>query len=171
MHTADESRVVALQLGRAPRDPWRTAVRCPFGYPSVIASPPVLADGDRFPTLAYLTCPWLAENAAAEESAGATAQWALRAAQDPELAEGLRSADAALRRLRTMESGGDDPCTDVGIAGQRDPLGVKCLHAHLALALIGVGDPIGRHLLGEWGRACPDCRCEQLLAVGEGERA
>ena len=54
-------------------------------------------------------------------------------------------------------------CVSVGIAGQRDPLGVKCLHAHLALALVGVDDPIGIHLLGEGDPVCPDRRCARLI--------
>jgi uncharacterized protein len=160
---AREAALVAEQLGgRAPRQPWRVAARCSYGFPSVIVSPSLLADGTRFPTYAYLTCPHLAEALSAEESAGATAAWAERAATDPVLAEGLRAADAALRTARAAESGGVDACESVGLAGQRDPLGVKCLHAHVALALIGIDDPIGLAELGKIPGSCANARCMSM---------
>jgi hypothetical protein len=40
---------------------------------------------------------------------------------------------------------------------------VKCLHAHLALALVGIDDPIGRALLGQGDTDCPDERCARLI--------
>ena len=159
-----EAMLVALQLGRAPRGPWRVAARCGFGRPTAIISPSRLSDGTPFPTYAWLTCPWLAERVSAEESAGGAAAFALRAAADPAFAAALRAADQRVRQLRVAESGGTDECASVGLAGQRDPLGVKCLHAHVALALVGVADPVGEELLGRIPRTCPDDRCEALAA-------
>ena len=160
---AREALLVAEQLGgRAPRESWRVAVRCSYGFPSVIVSPSLLADGTPFPTFAWLTCPHLSEALAAEESAGATAAWATRAALDPALAARLRAADDALREARTVESGGVDACESVGLAGQRDPLGVKCLHAHVALALIGIDDPVGVAELGKIPPSCANGRCATL---------
>ncbi|MDP2234749.1 MAG: DUF501 domain-containing protein [Actinomycetota bacterium] len=160
--------MLALQIGRAPRSPWRTAVRCGFGHPSVIASPSRLEDGTPFPTLMWLTCPWLVEHVGEAESAGATTKWAQRASTEPELADALTAADAAVRVLRAGESGGDDACAGTGIAGQRDPLGVKCLHAHVALVLAGVADPIGGAVLGQVEPECPDDRCGALIAAARG---
>jgi uncharacterized protein len=157
---ASEAALVAEQLGgRVPREPWRVAARCSHGFPTVIVSPSVLADGTPFPTHAWLTCPHLTEALAAEESTGATAAWAERAAAEPALAERLRVADVALRQARAEESGGVDGCESVGLAGQRDPLGVKCLHAHVALVLIGIDDPIGEAELGKISRNCGNARC------------
>lgn len=135
---------------------------CSFGYPNVIASPSLLQDGTPFPTLFWLTCPFLAEAAAAAESAGACAEWASRAHSDPELASALREADAEVRVRRAAESRGDDACAAVGLAGQRDPLGVKCLHVHVAYALAGIADPIGEALIAEVGEVCVDERCAGL---------
>lgn len=157
-----DAAIVRAQLGRPPRDPWRVAVRCAYGYPSVIASPGRLEDGTPFPTLFWLTCPWIAETAWRAESAGETAAWASVASSDESIGEQLKAADVKLRQARVAESGGLDPCASVGIAGQRDPLGVKCLHAHAALALSGIDDPIGRAVLEERGRYCPDERCARL---------
>lgn len=163
VHSTAEAALVARQLGRTPREPWRVGSLCAHGFPTTIVSSPTLADGTPFPTFAWLTCPWLTECLGAEESAGGTAAWASRADVDRELSRALRDTDAALRRERAQEAGGIDPCFSVGIAGQRDPLGVKCLHAHVALQLAGVGDPIGAALLGKIGTACADARCAGLL--------
>jgi hypothetical protein len=129
----------------------------------VIVSPGILDDGTPFPTHAWLTCQYLVELLAAEESAGAAAGWAERARIDPDLAARLAAADAVLRDVRARESGGTDPCQSVGLAGQRGPLGVKCLHAHVALALIGIEDPIGEAELRKIQPTCDDVRCSALL--------
>jgi hypothetical protein len=161
-YSSDVASIVAGQLGRIPRMPWRVAAHCVHGMPTVIVSPPVLADGTPFPTYAWLTCPHLAERMSAEESEGAAAGWVARARADAELAEQLRRADAAVREVRRRESGGVDPCRTVGLAGQREPLGVKCLHAHVALALIGIPDPIGTAEIGKVEPSCPDARCKAI---------
>ena len=162
---ASTAQLVASQIGRMPRAPWRVCTRCTFGRPAVISSPPVLSDGSRFPTLHWLTCPWLIEGAGALESQGAADDFSQRAAADPEFASALASADEELRRARAAAHGGPDPCGDVGLAGQRDPLGVKCLHAHVALALAGISDPIGQETLARVGYPCEDDLCARKLGA------
>lgn len=159
------SELVQAQTGRPPRQPWRVAATCSFGYPMVILSPSTLADGTRFPTWAWLTCPHLAGAVSRLESEGAAAQWAWAAAHDVGLADALVELDAEVRDARSREGAGVDACEDVGIAGQRRPLGVKCLHAHVAYALAGLSDPIGRAVIETVGRECGDSRCERLCAV------
>lgn len=165
-----DAEIVTAQLGRLPRDPWRVGARCAFGYPATIVSPATFADGTPFPTCAWLTCPWLAERVSAEESAGACVRWTERVVDDLVLAERMRAADRALRTVReaesatsgTMAAHADALLEDVGVAGQRDPLRVKCLHARVALTLIGIDDPIGKELL-TGDRACPDERCARMV--------
>ena len=167
--TDPDAALVAEQIGRAPRTPWRTAARCRFGRPVVIVSPSRLNDGARFPTFAWLTCPHLIEQVGAAESGGAAARFAHRAASDDDLARALRAVDGRVRSLRAAESGGDDACPSVGIGGQRDPLGVKCLHVHVALALLGEEDPIGAELLSRGPRECDDDRCAALVTTPPSE--
>lgn len=157
---ASDVTVVTLQLGRVPRDPWRVAARCEFGYPTAVISPARLADGTPFPTWAWLTCPHLVALAGALESDGEIAEWTARIERDPALRLRLMDADAALRRMRGQDSD-EDPCAGVGIAGQRQVAGVKCLHAHVALALVGIDDPIGASVL-ERGASCLDGRCARF---------
>jgi hypothetical protein len=155
--------VVAAQIGRTPRDPWRVAHTCSYGYPTVIVSPSRLEDGTPFPSFAWLTCPWIAARASLAESDGAAARWGRAAHDDADLAARLAALDATVRAARKQESAGVDACESVGLAGQRDPLGVKCLHAHAALALLGYDDPIGTTLLAE-SAECEDGRCALLVS-------
>lgn len=156
--SADED-TVSRQLGRPPRGTWRVATRCSYGYPTVIVTPSVFASGEPFPTLFWLTCPHLVEGVGRLESAGEIEAWAARLATDPALAQRMRTADAAYRSARAEESGGGDACPDVGVAGQRDPLATKCLHAHVAAAFAGLGDPVGESVLAQIERECTDERC------------
>ena len=86
------------------------------------------------------------------EAAGGVERWSRAAAADPALAASLARADAEQRRLR--------PELDVGIGGSRDPVKLKCLHAHAAFALARPGYELGEQILAEAGeRWCPDARC------------
>ena len=164
-----DAATVARQLGRAPRGRWRPVARCSYGRPTVILTGPVLGDGTPFPTLYYLTCPHLTERVSALESAGEIERWRARIAGDPALRELLSAADTAYRAARAAEAGGAgasaaeaggaDPVPDVGIAGQRDPCALKCLHAHVAAFLAGVDDPVGAGVLAAVVRECDDDRC------------
>lgn len=155
-----DERTVARQLRRTPRGRWRVAARCAHGYPVVIATAPEV-DGRPFPALFYLTCPYLVERVAAEESEGGVSAWQEEVDADPCLAERLRSADAAYREARAIEGGGVDPAAGVGIAGQRDALNVKCLHAHVAAFIAGIDDPLGEQVLACIVRECNEVRCRE----------
>ncbi|MDY0087151.1 MAG: DUF501 domain-containing protein [Coriobacteriia bacterium] len=144
--------------------------RCLWRFPQVLATPPVLDDGTLFPTLYWLSCPWLVEGVSARESDGDVAAWASRLADTPELASRMRTADEHYRdRRANIARGLVDPCGGVGIAGQRDPLATKCLHAHTAAALAGIEDPVGCELLLELGTACSDERCAAFIQAAKEE--
>jgi hypothetical protein len=136
----------------------------------VIAVAPVLQDGSHFPTTFWLTCPRLVEAVGDLESAGEGAKFARRVARSPELAVAAAGADAAYRAARLVEGGGADPCEGVGVAGQSDPLAVKCLHTRLAAYLSGIADPIGAEVAvmvaGAAGTRCADPRCRASRIPG-----
>lgn len=150
--------VLQRQLGRRPRRPFRIAARCSYGYPTVIVSPSTLEDGERFPTFAWLTCPFLCEAASSAESSGAIADWDARVSADLGLQSALAVADDELRARRAAESGGEDSCGLAGVAG-RQRGGVKCLHARIAAVLIGISDPIGEAILANVSPECSEGRC------------
>lgn len=134
----------------------------------MIVVAPVLEDGSPFPTTYWLTCPRLVEAVHELESAGEGARFAARVAGSPALAEAVRAADAAYRVGRTAEGGGADPCAGVGVAGQSDPLAMKCLHARLAAHLSGIADPIGDAVASVLSETtvgpCADVRCGARVA-------
>jgi hypothetical protein len=135
-------------------------VRCGAEAPCVIRVNARLEDGTPFPTTWWLTCPWLVEAVGALESAGACAEWTARIAADVDLAAAVLYADRAYRHARAVLAGGEDPSHGRGVAGQADPLTVKCLHARVAAALAGNPDPVGRAVLARLCGAdavlCPD---------------
>jgi len=155
----DPAGVVTWQLGRPPRGTWRVWASCSFGRPTVIATAAALEDGQPFPTLFYLTCPHLTEMLSALESAGAADAWHELLIADETMAARLAAADEAYRAARADESGGTDPTPYVGIAGQRDALATKCLHAHVAAYLAGLDDPVGEGALVGLAHECDDDRC------------
>jgi hypothetical protein len=157
----EDASVVAWQLGRPPRGRWRVASRCSYGYPTCIATAPATEAGEPFPTLFYVTCPHLVEAVARLESDGLAAAIRVRLAEDATLAPRLLDADERYRKARAAEGGGVDPAPEVGIAGQRDPLAVKCLHAHVGAHRGGIVDPVGEMVLGETDAECGDRRCEE----------
>lgn len=154
----DDRAIVARQLGRVPRGNWRVVTRCTHGRPTMIATAP-MAEGEPFPTLFYLTCPQAVEEVSRLESAGEIERWRARLAADESLRAKVLDADAKYREMRAAEGGGADPASEVGIAGQRDPLGVKCLHAHVAAYLGGIDDPIGEAVYGMIEAECERARC------------
>jgi hypothetical protein len=148
----DDEAVVSWQLGRPARPFRRVAVRCAYGFPAVVEQPPFAPDGAPFPTTYYLTCPWLATAIARIEAGGGVERWSDLAARDPRLRASLERADEEQRRIR--------PELDVGIGGTRNPLKLKCLHAHAAFALARPGYELGERILDEVDdRWCPDGRC------------
>lgn len=166
-----EEALVGRQLGRPPRLPWRTGVRCSHERPMVIVTPSTLESGERFPTLYWLSCPELVAAVGDLESAGGTVAWTARLASDRELVKRMGHADVAYRRARAAESGGDDACADVGIAGEADALKVKCLHAHVAAYLAGIDDPVGAGALRQVPhRGCADDLCRRLTFIEREER-
>ena len=146
------------QLGRGPRSLVAVAARCPYGRPSVLVQAPYGASGEPFPTLYWLSCPALVQAIGRLEGAGGIELLAGELARDPELAV---DHDAAERRLRDASEAlaGAGPRLDggaaleAGIAGEAPGGGVKCVHAHAALAL---ADP--PYLLGERALALADAR-------------
>jgi hypothetical protein len=163
-----EDMLIARQIGRRPRGPWRCVARCRFGRPTVIATASLLEDGEPFPTLYWLTCPELISSLGELESAGGTAAWGSRLKADAGLARQMVGADTAYREARAAESDGEDACAGVGIAGQADPLAVKCLHAHVAALLAGIDDPVGEGVLAQVRRECSDDLCRRLTFRQQG---
>lgn len=188
--TADDRSVIALQLGRRPRDLTGVAGRCPFGRPVVIETAPVLSDGTPNPTLLYLTCPVLAAAVSRVEAGGGVRRLRARYAEDERLRALLDEVTASYRRRRAVlaaesPSGDSDRLGDAagaarleaGIGGQAGPEYASCLHAYAA-ALLAVrsgwlaGGPAGEaaELESVWAEFLPSleetwCRDDRCAAA------
>ena len=166
----EEAELIARQIGRAPRGEVTVARRCPHGYPQVLRVPPWI-DGAPFPTLYWLSCPFLVRAVAAIEADGWVARLEHRLAEDPLLRADLERAHAAYIAKRSSLLHGAGNLTTAeqerrrqlavrGIGGIADRSRLKCLHLHVAHALAG-RNPIGDLVLGQ----LTDLACEREKAI------
>jgi hypothetical protein len=132
--------------------------------PAVTEQDPYDDAGAPFPTTYYLTCRHLIAAVSRIEAAGGVERWSAAVAADPTLAGALERATAeqcAVRHElaggRTGADGGDS--LDSGIGGSRNPSQLKCLHAHVAYALVRPGYLVGAGVLGELPDRWPRDRC------------
>lgn len=137
--------VVRHQLGRTPENFRRVVFRCPFGYPVVIESHPV-KDGRPFPTLYWLTCPFLRREVSRLEEEGLIRKIERIVEEDPIFRDRLFRAHEEIVRRRSEiveDEGMRRILSRVGSGGIRDWRHVKCLHLHLADYLAGIDNPVG----------------------------
>lgn len=154
--SAEDVRIVSLQLGRPARDVIGIAARCVCGAPTVVSTRPRLADGTPFPTLYYLCHPAATAAVSTLEATGVMPE--LAALLEGDLGEAYRAAHAAYVADRESIEHVEEIA---GISAGGMPTRVKCLHAlvgHSLAAGPGV-NPIGDLALerADWS---PDvCRC------------
>jgi uncharacterized protein len=149
----DDRATIARQLGREPRAFRRVAVRCPFGRPAVTEQYAYAGDGEPFPTMFWLTCPFLVAAVSRIEAEGGVERWTRAATEDPALGESLRAANEEQRRLR--------PEIDAGVGGRTRTGSLKCLHAHAAYALARPGYELGERILAEVEPLWPSRCCSE----------
>lgn len=151
-----DDRVIAWQLGREPRALVGIERRCPYGYPQVVRVHPLM-EGKPFPTLFWLSCPFLVRAVSELEARGEIDRWEREVAKDSDLATALREAHrayalergshlSAAERERLAASGILGSLTERGIGGIADFARIKCLHLHVAHALARE-NPIGTLVL------------------------
>ncbi|MGQ0744806.1 MAG: DUF501 domain-containing protein [Acidimicrobiales bacterium] len=148
-HGDDERRVEAL-LGRPLDGDFEVVVRAPDGAPVVIANSPVTRKGTPMPTRWWLVDTELRRQVSRLESAGGVS--AAEREIDP---AAIAASHARHQELRDqlLDPDWTGPRPTGGVAGTRQ--GVKCLHAHLAWALAGGDDPVGRWVADRLGVALP----------------
>ena len=160
-----DERVIAGQIGRKPRGLLGIERRCPYGYPQVTRVYP-LVEGKPFPTLFWLTCPFLSKQIDRLEAEGWIKTIDTQIERDAMLAASLREAHrtyidernrqlSAEDRASLKEKGMWEDLRGKGIGGTADFERVKCLHLHVAHALAR-DNPIGEHILKALAEdACP----------------
>jgi len=159
-----DKKVIAKQLGRTPRGLLGVERRCPYGYPQVVCVYP-LVEGKPFPTLFWLTCPFLTKQIDRLEAEGWIKQLEELLEEDA-LSAGFRKAHLSYINERNRLLSPEDRATleetgmlkdllEKGIGGTADFARVKCLHLHVAHALVR-DNPIGDRVLDALSEhACP----------------
>ncbi len=140
--TIEDRASVAALLGREPTAEFDVVVRRRAGAPVVIRNAPLTRDGVPMPTRYWLVDPEWNRAVSRLEAAGG-----VRVAQrdvDPEALAAAHRAYAADRDA-AVPPDWTGPRPDAGVGGTRR--GVKCLHAHVAVRLAGVPDPVGDWVL------------------------
>ena len=166
----EDKKIIAHQLGRPPRGLVAISKRCVHGYPQVVTVYPLL-DGKPFPTLYWLTCPFLSQEIASLEADGMISRLEEEIHRDPNLAKRLvlahRSYIEERRRLLSredlvyLEEKRMLPALmERGIGGIADYSRIKCLHLHVAHTL-AAENPIGNIVLGRFRR----CECPPEEAI------
>jgi uncharacterized protein len=138
----DDRVRVAQLLGREPQGAFDVVVRDRTGDPVVVRNAPFLDDGTPMPTRYYLVGAELVRDVSRLEAIGG-----VRDAEAEIPAEDIAAVHEryAAERDAEIPTGHDGPRPSGGVGGTRT--GVKCLHAHVAYALAGGDDPVGRWAL------------------------
>ena len=142
-----EEKIISLQLKKVVKNDFVVVRLCDWGFPQVIESS-LISDGRPFPTLFWLTCPFLKEEVSRLESKGMISHFEKRIEHDKSFATAFFDAHRETTLLKekilceaSVSEESRRLILDRGIGGIRNLKKVKCLHLHLA------------NYLGEIGRA------------------
>ena len=148
-----DQAVIAGELGRQPRDLTGIAARCPFGYPAVIETAPIMTGGAPNPTLLYITCPSLATAVSRVEAGGGVRRLKAACRTDEQLRDVLLTITELYRARRAALVGETasppGPRLGAGIGGPEGPETAACLHAYAAALLAVMTGWLGGTSLGD----------------------
>lgn len=174
--------IIKEQIGREPRGVLGVSTRCEHNFPQVIVNRPVSATYSNieiFPTLYWLTCPYLRKELASLEAEGKVAYFEKKIQEDPEFAALVEQnhANYAKRRLDLIPAAVQanlkeeyperfKVLAETGVGGIRGLEGVKCLHTHVADYLVHGENPIGAEALAclEKSQACSTKQCKDFIS-------
>lgn|GEM_PF-3086516 len=136
--------------GRRPSSVIAVLRRCHAGYPVAFASLPEVR-GEPFPTVFWLTCPYLLKLCGKLESALFHKNLEVEIAQADKMKKELLEAQKKMAEIRKAlaDLAGielDSSVLESGIGGVKNLLAIKCLHAHLAAGFAGIESPVTRAL-------------------------
>lgn len=155
-----DREILAEQLDRVPRGLVGVGARCACGKPAVTVTLPRLPEGSPFPTVFYLSLPYLVREASRLEANGVMAEFNEMLAEDEELRAAYARAHESYMERRAVL--GDVPEIS-GISAGGMPTRVKCLHALVGYSIsAGVGVcPVGDKALEMIGWNPSVCHCEE----------
>jgi len=165
VNAPSERAVIAEQIGRDPRGDVDVVVRCEYGLPVVVRTPPLVDDKTPFPTLYYLVCPMAIRAVGRLEATGTMRSYEEALASDGALREEYERAHQRYLAHRDAIAVLPDRSSAGGMPGR-----VKCLHALYAQELADA-NPIGARVRAEVEPlGCPG-PCVQPRGDGTFDRA
>ncbi len=129
----------------------------------LIESCPVI-DGKPFPTLYWLTCPYLVKSVSRLEAAGWISKFEELISQDPVFEDRYLRAHKKIQQIRAElinDENIKEKLSEVGSGGIRDLRRVKCLHLHLSDYLAGIDNPVGEIVFKEIGTI--ECEANRVI--------
>ncbi|MFW6288042.1 MAG: DUF501 domain-containing protein [bacterium] len=168
---------IHYQIGRTPENLSDIALYCPFDKPAVLLTLPYSEENGIFPTIYWLSCPYLVREVAKIEDEGLVKELSSNLLDDEKFRRDLMEAHRryAEKRMELMseemkkrakEHSKDiyNVLADSGVGGIRDKEGIKCLHTHLADFLAANYNPVGKLVweLVSWPDKCHICDLENI---------
>jgi len=171
-----DKQIIARQIGRTPHYLFAVAMRCSHGYPQVTINYPLQIEKEHlipFPTLFWLTCPYLRLSIDRLEAAGMVGE-AEKMLQDvPRAMDAYQTAHkeyiaerwqllSERDREQLINAGMTSSMLERGIGGLADQRKVKCLHLHYAHYLVR------RNIVGEFVDHLiekRECRLEKTVKI------
>ncbi|ADQ15387.1 DUF501 domain-containing protein [Halanaerobium hydrogeniformans] len=168
-----EKKIVELQLKRNINNFSKSAVFCPFDFPTVVIVNPY-KNNIPAPTIYWLSCPYLnykVDRLEAESNLLAVLQELLD--KDHEFKNRMEKAHKKYAKMRRELLSQEDlnkakslsenlyqTLLYSGVGGIKDKEGIKCLHTHLAHFLIDKSNPVGEIAFEkiEWPENCSICQ-------------
>ncbi len=168
----EDLKIISAQLERFPKNVLEVSRRCSYGFPVVVKSKPVL-NGKPFPTIYWLTCPYLRYHISKLEAKGKIIEYERLLSSSQRLFElqikaHLRAQSEAVELIKDVK---DDEwivkrLKDGGMGGISDFSHLKCLHLQVAYHLGGIENPVGRLVLEEIGQLeCENAWCKKYEEV------
>lgn len=143
----------------------RVVCECVYGMPLVVDAP--CSTLMETPTLYWLTCPKLRSCVGMLEGQGYTRLINLRLGKDDTMRAQLENRCRQIVETRRSMAGRSpegvpESLLCSGIDGGRDPMYIKCLHAHLADYMAGHDNPIGAMVAGSVGEIKCSDKCSDI---------
>ena len=154
----EDLKIIKKQLGRYPQNIHQIVLRCQmYDNPQVLETLPFDGKKRVFPTLYWLSCPFLNKKVSQLEDEGMVKHFTNKIKKNEHWAQQLADVHNSYAQKRVLMLTKKDKekiraiSTDMlkmikqsGVGGIRDKKGIKCLHAHLADYLVQEVNPVGK---------------------------
>ena len=164
-------RIVSAQIGKFPQNLLEISLKCSFGFPMVIKSKPIL-NGKPFPTIYWLTCPYLRYRISQLEAEGKIPEYekvlsSSSKIYDRQLKAHIMAREEALKMLKKSNlKWVKERIKNAGMGGIVDFSHIKCLHLHVAYHLGGIKNPVAEMALNEIiTLECSNAMCKKYEEV------